>query len=133
MGREQIIALKEAARLKREYPEEAKRQAINKVSEKGKLKQAEKSKLFSEDKLFYAEHWAACPHVCEACKVKLPAEPLTLFFHHALPKRLYAQFRHVHENIIVLCPDCHTQVESDINKVPYVLKRTEEIKRELLG
>ncbi len=133
MGRLEILALKEAARLKREYPEEHKRQAIVKVSEKGKAKQAAKTALIAEDKLFYAAHWAACPHQCEACKVMLPAEPVTLFFHHALPKRTYPQFRHTHENIIVLCADCHTQVETDINKVSYAKQRTSEITKELLG
>src|SRR5580765_824509 len=96
---------------------------IPKVSAKRKLKIADEKILFEQDKGFYKEVWLASKHECQNCGVKLPKEPLTLFFHHLLPKAIYPQFRHTFENIMVLCPDCHSQAESFINRVPAVLKR----------
>ena len=106
---------------------------IAKQSVKAKAAKKEEVKLCAADKEFYAEIWAACPHKCEACNISLGKEPLTIYFHHALSKQSYPGFRHTVENIIVLCKDCHTQVEVDINKVPYVKKRTQQILKELLG
>lgn len=105
---------------------------ISKVSEKKKAQAGQEKELSLMDKLFYTEHWLSCPHLCEECGKSLGKQPLTLFFHHALPKQSYGQFRHTHENIIVLCPDCHQQAESDLDKVPKTKKRTEEIKKLLL-
>lgn len=107
---------------------------IRKVSAKKAAQQKEEKILFELDKSFYAEHWAACPHKCEACGRNLGKEPLTTFFHHALPKgqARFEAFRHVHENIIVLCPDCHTQAETFMDAIPYVKKRTEEIYKLLM-
>lgn len=108
------------------------RKPIPKVSKKRQKKLEDQKELLKLDKDFYLEHWHACPHVCEQCQKKLGKEPLTLFFHHALPKRLYPQFRHTHENIIVVCPDCHQQAETDLDKVPIVKRRTQEIEKTLL-
>jgi 5-methylcytosine-specific restriction endonuclease McrA len=110
-------------------PEKPKKKyTIPKVSAKRVLKIEEGKKTFEEDKKFYKEIWDASPHVCQECNKKLGKEPLTLFFHHALPKRNFPEFRHTAENIIILCPDCHQQAETDLDKVPGVKKRTEEIK-----
>lgn len=119
-------------RLARQPKEKKKPKPIARQSEKAKAKLKEEKDTFEQDKLFYAEHWAASPHKCEECGTGLGNEPLTLFFHHAIPKRLRPGLRHVHENIIVLCPDCHSQAETDISKVPYVQQRTGEIKKLLL-
>lgn len=99
------------------------------MSAKRKAKESEGKELFAADKEFYAEHWAAHPRTCEECNKNLGKEPLTLFFHHALPKRNYPQFRHDHFNIICLCPDCHSQAETDLDKVPKTKARTEQIKK----
>lgn len=115
-------------------PEKPKKKySIPKVSAKRVLKIEEGKKTFEEDKKFYKEIWDASPHVCQECNKKLGKEPLTLFFHHALPKRNFPEFRHTAENIIILCPDCHQQAEADLDKVPGVKKRTEEIKVLLCG
>lgn len=106
---------------------------IARVSEKAKAKAGEDKKLFAEDKEFYLEIWVASPHVCQCCGNKLGKEPLTLFFHHLLPKAVYPQFRHTPENIMILCPDCHTQAEVDLDKVPKVRIRTNEARALLLG
>lgn len=106
---------------------------IAKMSEKKKAQVKFDQGMFLLDKSFYAEVWSAAPHQCEVCKLNLGNEPLTIFFHHILPKSIYPAFRHTAENICILCPEHHTQVETDINKVPYVKKRTEKVTKELLG
>lgn len=106
---------------------------IASVSEKKKKVLAEEKKLFAADKDFYAEVWAASPHICQECLTKLGREPLTLFFHHLLEKRNHPEFRHTHENVMILCPDCHTQAESDIDKTPKVRERRNEVIKLLLN
>lgn len=109
------------------------KQPLRQVSEKKKKEQKDDKALFAADKEFYAEIWNSSPHICQECGKKLGKEPLTLFFHHLLPKRSHPEFRHTHENVMVLCPDCHSQVESDIDKVPRVKVRTAEVAKLLLN
>jgi len=105
---------------------------LRKVSKKRAL-QIELDKQTAElDKEFYLEHYRACPHKCEVCKTGLPKEPSNFMFHHILEKRNYPQFRHAHENILVVCLQCHSQIETDISKVPYAVKRKQEVEKLLL-
>lgn len=106
---------------------------IPKVSEKKKKEQADEKMLFAADKEFYTEVWSASPHKCQECGKKLGREPLTLFFHHLLEKRNHPEFRHTHENITILCPDCHTQAEADLDKVPKTKARRDEMVKLLLN
>lgn len=105
---------------------------IAKVSDKKKKEQVEEKKVSAMDKEFYLEIWVASPHVCSECQKKLGKEPLTLFFHHLLEKRNYPEFRYTPENIAILCPDCHTQAETDIDKTPKTKARREKLAKELL-
>lgn len=125
MSIEHIRRLKEQAN----EPKPKKQYVIPKVSKKRQKKLEEKKDMIKQDHEFYEEHWRACPHKCEQCGLNLGKEPLTIFFHHALPKRNYPQFRHTHENLIVLCGNCHSQTEADIDKVPIVKRRTAEIEK----
>src|SRR5579862_7870958 len=95
---------------------------IAKVSEKKKAEMKEERSLYLLDKAFYLEHWNAHPRKCEECGKHLGNKPLTIFFHHILPKRNYPEFRHEHTNIIVLCPDHHAQAESDISKMKIAIR-----------
>jgi 5-methylcytosine-specific restriction endonuclease McrA len=125
MSIENIRRLKEQAN----EPKPKKAYQIPKVSKKRQKKLEEQKDMIKLDHEFYEEHWRACPHKCEQCGLNLGKEPLTIFFHHALPKRNYPQFRHTHENLIVLCGNCHSQAEVDIDKVPIVKRRTVEIEK----
>jgi len=112
---------------------EKKRYTIPKVSAKRKLKIEDEKILFEQDKIFYKEIWDASPHMCQCgCKRKLGKEPLTTFFHHLLPKAIYPEFRHTKENIMILHPEDHNQVHSNIDKLPEVKRRTEEAEKLLL-
>lgn len=105
---------------------------IAKVSEKRKTQIVEDKKTTALDKEFYAEIWASSPHKCEECGKNLGKEPMTIFFHHLLEKRNYGEFRYTPENIMILCPDHHTQAETDIDKVPKVKARRTQVEKLLL-
>jgi len=125
MGLKEIQKLKEMAG----EPKPKKAYQIPRFSKKKQKQMQEQKDLIKLDHEFYEEHWRACLHRCEQCDLNLGKEPLTIFFHHALPKRNYPQFRHTHENLIVLCGNCHSQAEVDIDKVPIVKRRTAEIEK----
>lgn|GEM_PF-1681814 len=86
-----------------------------------------KESLFEIDKQFYEKIWEDVPHRCFNCERQLPSEPLTLFFHHILPKRNYPELRHKAWNIMILCPDCHTQTEIFPDKTPKIKEYTETL------
>jgi hypothetical protein len=106
---------------------------IPRVSDKKKAMQASEKALFEADKLFYMEVWIASPHRCTECGCNLGKEPLTILFHHLLPKAQYPQFRHTPENIVLVCRDHHAQAETDIDKVPKIKARRNEVVKLLLG
>lgn len=113
-------------------PKQKKVYTIPKISAKRAKQIEQDKKTFEQDKVFYKEIWDASPHVCQSCGVKLGKEPLTLFFHHLLPKAKYEALRHIPENIMILCPNCHSQAETDLDKVPKVKARALEAERQLL-
>lgn len=106
---------------------------IPKVSKK-KLAQKELQKVVAElDEAFYLEVWNASPHKCIECDVYLGKHCQNIFMHHMLPKAKYPQFRHTPENIAIVCLQHHSQAEMDLDKVPKIKKRTEEIIKLLLN
>lgn len=82
------------------------------------------NKQFEQDILFYQKIWNRRDHVCYECNKWLGIEPLTVFFHHVLPKKKYPQYRYATENIVLVCFTCHGQAEMNIDKTPKIkLKR----------
>ena len=59
----------------------------------------------------------------------LGKEPLTIFFHHILPKRNYEDLMLVKENIILLTFDEHQKVENDMYFYEEINKRRNELQR----
>lgn len=53
----------------------------------------------------------------------------TCCYHHILPKGKYPEYSLDEQNIVILHPDVHTQVESNIDKCPRVKELTDKIKR----
>jgi 5-methylcytosine-specific restriction endonuclease McrA len=102
---------------------------IRKISKKRQQKILQDKETFKKDKNFYLEIWHASPHTCVECKRKLGKIPNTIYFHHLLPKRNHPQYRHVPENIAIVCPDCHQQVEVNIDKTPIIKRLTEEAEK----
>ena len=77
---------------------------------------------------FFKELWDQRKHVSEVSGTRLGSEPLTIFFHHILPKEKYPQAAYDPENIIFLTWEEHDQVEMDIYRYEEVNKRRETLK-----
>lgn len=119
---ENIRRIKEAAL----GPKKPKKYVIPKVSSKRQKKLADQKELHKKDMDFYMEVWNASPHVCVECLRKLGRTMNIIFMHHLLPKSKYPQYRHVPQNIAILCLDHHSQAEINIDKVPKVKRLTQE-------
>jgi len=59
----------------------------------------------------------------------LGKEPLTIYFHHILPKEKYPQAMYDEENIILLTLEEHDNVERDMYKYEEVNRRRELLKK----
>ena len=90
------------------------------------------TKLIIEEKSSMREMflgiWKKRPHKSEISGERLGTEPLSIFFHHILPKEKYKQAALDEENIILLTLDEHTNVENDIYRYEEVNKRREYLK-----
>ncbi len=72
--------------------------------------------------------WKQRPHKSEISGERLGTEPLSIFFHHILPKEKYEDAMLDEENIILLTLDEHTNVENNIYRYEEVNKRREYLK-----
>jgi hypothetical protein len=90
------------------------------------------TKLIIEEKSSMREMflriWKTRLHKSEISGERLGTEPLSIFFHHILPKEKYQQAALDEENIILLTLDEHTNVENDIYRYEEVNKRREYLK-----
>ncbi len=73
---------------------------------------------------FFLQIWRKRPHYSEVSGKWLGSEPLTIFFHHILPKEKYPDASLDEENIVLLTLEEHEQVEMDIYRFEEInLKR----------
>lgn len=109
---------------------------LNKITPKQSKKKEEKKKIIESDIKFYEEIWKERGHGCYECGKRI-LFPKISNFHHIIPKQLQWKFnidiRHNKENIVILCVECHNQVETDITKTPKVFELTKEIKDKYEG
>jgi hypothetical protein len=91
-------------------------------------KTSDKSEKNQQMREFFLDIWKKRRHISEVSGDYLGGEPLTVFFHHILPKEKYPQAKYDEENIILLTLDEHTNVESDIYKYEEVNKRRNLLK-----
>jgi len=113
-------------------PKPKKTYTIPKVSKKRAKKIEYQKKVLELDKEFYKEIYLASPHWCQNCGCKLPKEPQTFMFHHLLEKRNYPELRHIPENIMILCLQCHSKAETNIDFAPKIKERRLQAEKELL-
>lgn len=128
MGLREIQELKSRAK----EPKPVKKYVIPKVSAKRKKQMEQDKATLEQDKEFYKEIYAASPHKCQNCDCKLPKEPFTFMFHHLLEKRNYPHFRYTPENIMILCLECHSKAETNIDFAPKIKARREQVEKLLL-
>lgn len=77
---------------------------------------------------FFLSIWKKKRHHSEVSGAYLGSEPLTVFFHHILPKEKYPQAREDEENIILLTLEEHDQVEMDMYRYDEVNERRNYLK-----
>jgi len=89
---------------------------------------AEKQNKIIEQTKFFMKIWMKRPHFSIISGVYLGDEPLSLFFHHVLPKNKYPEAQYDEENIVLLTPDEHVNIESDMYKDGKINKKRELLK-----
>ena len=87
----------------------------------------EKHRKYSDQAHFFLRIWGSRPHFSEVSGDYLGKEPLTVFFHHILPKEKYPQAAMDEENIILLTLQEHDQVEMDMYRYEEVNNRREKL------
>lgn len=102
------------------------------ISAQNLTKPVKKEKVIreiSEMQEFFLQIWKKKLHYSEVSMDYLGREPLSVFFHHILPKEKYPEAALDEENIILLTLDEHTNVESDIYRYEEVNKRRDKLKK----
>ena len=82
---------------------------------------------------FFMSLWKKLPHYSQVSGKYLGAEPLTVFFHHILPKEKYPQASLDEENIILLTLEEHEQVEMDMYRYEEVNQRRKYLLHKYAG
>jgi hypothetical protein len=92
-------------------------------------KSDEEIRKISELQQFFLQIWNKRPHHSEISDSYLGKEPLSIFFHHILPKEKHPEARLDEENIVLLTLDEHSDVENDMYKYPEINRRRELLKQ----
>ena len=92
------------------------------------VKKLDNSRNISEMRDFFLQVWRKRSHHSEVSGKYLGSEPLTVFFHHILPKEKYPQAALDEENIILLTLEEHDQVEMDMYRYEEVNDRRSYLK-----
>lgn len=110
----------------KDKPGKKDKKPIVKQSAKKKIEQKEDTKIRKIDHEMYLEIASERPHVCDNCNVCI-FEIGDKNFHHILPKRKtqYPQYRHKKWNITVLCWQCHSKAENNLDFAPRIKQVTE--------
>jgi len=81
----------------------------------------------SEMQEFFLRIWKKKLHYSQVSMDYLGSEPLTIFFHHILPKEKYPQAMYDEENIVLLTLEEHDNVERDMYKYETINKLREKL------
>jgi len=90
-------------------------------------KSEEVNRNISDRNEFFLQIWKKRPHKSEISGEFLGNEPLTVFFHHILPKEKYPLGALDEENIILLTLQEHDQVEMDMYRYEEINTRREKL------
>lgn len=101
---------------------------MKKISQKQREKNKEKKKLNEIMLSVFMDIWHKRRHYSEISGRWLGKEPLTIFFHHILPKSKYPDAMFDEENIILLTVDEHGKVENDPVFYEEINRRREKLK-----
>ena len=92
------------------------------------VKSDEEIRKISEMRDFFLQIWRKRSHHSEVSGKWLGKEPLTVFFHHILPKEKYPEAALDEQNIIFLTLEEHEQVEMDMYRYEEVNERRNMLK-----
>jgi hypothetical protein len=81
----------------------------------------------TEMQQFFLQIWKKKLHYSQVSMDYLGSEPLTIFFHHILPKEKYPQAMYDEENIVLLTLEEHDNVERDMYKYETINKLREKL------
>ena len=103
---------------------------IKPISEKGLKKKEEKKEYTKKQWEFFLKIWNERPHISFESGLPIYGEPLSTMFHHCLEKGIdkYKKYALEDWNIVLLLPDEHQQVHSNISQMPKVKAYTEKLK-----
>ena len=105
------------------------RKALPKVSSKFVKKLDKKQEDSGKNFEFFLSLWKKLPHYSMVSGKYLGKEPLSVFFHHILPKEKYPQACFDEENIVLLTLEEHEQVEMDMYRYEEVNERRIYLKK----
>lgn len=120
-----------------------KRSPIKKLSEKQRVKNQEKAAQTRRRFEMFFEIWEErkeySPKFGYFCRCFETGDILREYYckenscvyHHLLEKNPYPEYDLMKENIVLLHPDIHSQVHTDIDKTPRVKKATQELLNKL--
>ncbi len=100
---------------------------LSKKLDKSKFS-AGRTEEISKMQEFFLQIWRKRLHYSQVSMDYLGKEPLSVFFHHILPKEKYPQAALDEENIILLTLEEHDNVERDIYKYPEINRRRDKLK-----
>lgn len=92
------------------------------------VKKLDKPRNISDMNAFFLQIWTKRKHYSEVSGDYLGKEPLTIYFHHILPKEKFPQAKFDEDNIILLTFDEHNNVENDMYKYEEVNNRRNHLK-----
>lgn len=88
-----------------------------------------KKELMTKRHKFFISIWKKRPHKCEVTGANLGKEPNSMYFHHILPKNKYPELEFVEENIIILHPDVHGNVEGNMYRYEEINEKRNQLKK----
>lgn len=80
------------------------------------IKQSGKKESTDAMRSFFLKIWSVRPHYSQLSNTYLGKEPLSVFFHHILPKEKFPEAMFDEENIVLLTLDEHSDVERSMYK-----------------
>jgi 5-methylcytosine-specific restriction endonuclease McrA len=78
------------------------------VKTRDNTRQKEIVQLSAQDKAFYMEISDERKHICAYCDNPLPESLSNFNFDHVFEKSVFPHLRHVKEDVVLTCLDCHT-------------------------
>lgn len=118
-------SLKRSQKPLKRTPLNSKKKPLKKISTSREKQLTQKAAELEKMHQFFNDIWNNRFHISEVSGDRLGHEPLTVYFHHILPKSKYKIAKFDEDNIILLTFDEHQKIENNPNIYEEVNKRRE--------